>query len=231
MADINIKTTLGVNPRKKLPELLVITRGATAEIDYDLHDKWFDYDLIEQLTFTFKQKKQISCYSMFKYLILTEDTEVNEAKNYYKNVSYIDADESYECVGELVSNPADNPHAAGYYEEIIEPEDSQNNLRYIIDGHFRHITTGGRDYIVFMLSSAETSKFSPTSHGAEMRFEIAVRFNTDGLEELANHDSVIIEEQPPIVVKDSLYGQAVSITNTVSDRPDWLASTGRTVRG
>ena len=39
MADINIKTTLGINPRKKLPALFVIMRGATAELTYNLLDK------------------------------------------------------------------------------------------------------------------------------------------------------------------------------------------------
>ena len=230
MADINIKTTLGINPRKKLPTLFVIMRGATAELTYNLLDKWFNYELIEQLTFTFKQKKQINYYNMFKYLLLTEDTEVNESKRYYKNVSYIDIDKSYECTGELVINPAENPHAAGYYEEVTELEDSQNNLRYIIDSHFKHIIDDEHDYIVFMFSSAETSKLSPTSCGAEMQFEIAIRFNTDSWDELANHDSIIIETQPSIIVKDSLYGQAIAITNTVSDNPEWLASTRWTVK-
>jgi hypothetical protein len=58
-----------------------------------------------------------------------------------------------------------------------------------------------------------------------MQSEIAIRSNTDSWYELANHDSITIETQPSIIVKDSLYGQAIAITNTVSDNPEWLAST------
>lgn len=228
--DINIKTTLGINPRQKPNELLIITRGATAKIDYNLADKWFSYDILEQLVFSFKQKKKLRWYAMFKYLVLTEDTEIDESKNYYKNVRYIDVNKSYECTADLVADPMDNPLAAGYYEEVLEPEEGQNNLRYIIDSHFGHIKNSDADYIVFMLSPQETSLLSPTSPGAEMQFEITVRLNTDGQEELINHDSTIIEKQPRIIVNDSLYGQVSADTNTVADSPEVLASVRRSVR-
>ena len=49
--DINIKTTLGINPRRKPKELLVITRGASFLLTYKLD---ISYDIVSQITFTFK---------------------------------------------------------------------------------------------------------------------------------------------------------------------------------
>ena len=60
--DINIKTTLGINPRCKPKELLVITRGASSLLTYKLG---ISYDIVSQVTFTFKQKQKLFYYNMF----------------------------------------------------------------------------------------------------------------------------------------------------------------------
>ena len=217
--DINIKTTLGINPRRKPKELLVITRGASFLLTYKLD---ISYDIVSQVTFTFKQKQKLFYYNMFHYLALTGDTEVEEGKKYYKNIVHIS--DSYECRAELVTNPV---KTEGYYEEVDTPADSQNDLPYFIDEHFKYEKE--TNSVLFMFSPIETAKFSPTTPGAEIKFEVAVRANTDNRDDLVNKDTVYIDRQPSIIVKDSLYGQVLSDTNTVADNPEWLASPRRTV--
>ena len=78
--DINIKTTLGVNTRCKPKELLAITRGASFLLTYKLD---INYDIVSQVTFTFKQKQKLFYYNMFHYLTSTRDTEIEEGKKYY----------------------------------------------------------------------------------------------------------------------------------------------------
>ena len=220
--DINIKTTLGINPRRKPKELLVITRGASFLLTYKLD---ISYDIVSQVTFTFKQKQKLFYYNMFHYLTLTSDTEVEEGKKYYKNIVHIS--DSYECRAELVTNPV-NTQVAEYYEEVSAPSDDQNNLYYFIDEHFKYEKE--TNAVLFMFSPIETAKFSPTTPCAELKFEVAVRANTDNRDDLVNHDTVYINRQPSIIVKDSLYGQVSSDTNTVADNPEWLASPRRTAR-
>ena len=219
--DINIKTTLGVNTRCKPKELLAITRGASFLLTYKLD---ISYDIVSQITFTFKQNQKLFYYNMFHYLTPTSDTEVEEGKKYYT----ISTGTGYECTAELVIDPKDNPQDAEYYEEVSRPEDNQNTLHYFIDEHFKYEKE--TNAILFMFSPIETVKFSSTTPGAEIKFEVAVRANTDNRDDLVNHDAVYIDRQPSIIVKDSLYGQVLSDTNTAADNSEWLASPRRTVK-
>ena len=223
--DINIKTALGINPRHKPKELLAITRGASFLLTYKLD---ISYDIVSQITFTFKQKQKLFYYNMFHYLTLTSDTEIEEGKKYYQNITPIDVEAGYECTAELVIDPLDNPHDANYYEEISVPADNQDALYYFIDEHFKYEKE--TNTVLFTFSPVETAKFSPTTPGAEVKFEVAVRANTDNRDDLVNHDTVYIDRQPSIIVRDSLYGQVSSDTNTVADNPEWLASPRWTVR-
>ena len=163
--DINIKTTLGIKPRRKPKELLVITRGASFLLTYKLD---INYDIVSQVTFTFKQKQKLFYYNMFHYLTSTSDTEIEEDK--------------------------------------------------ILDEHFKYEKE--TNAVLFMFSPIETAKFSPTTPGAEIKFEVAVRANTDNRDDLVNHDTVYIDRQPSIIVKDSLYEQISSDTNIVADNPE-----------
>ena len=219
--DINIKTTLGINPRCKPKELLVITRGASFLLTYKLD---ISYDIVSQVTFTFKQNQKLFYYNMFHYLTSTSDTEVEEGKKYYT----ISTGTDHECTAELVIDPKDNPQANHYFEEVSVPADNQDTLCYFIDEHFKYEKE--TNSVLFMFSPVETAKFSPTTPGAEIKFEVAVRANTDNRDDLVNHDVVYIDRQPSIIVKDSLYGQVLSDTNTVADNPEWLASPRRTVK-
>ena len=221
--DINIKTTLGVNTSCKPKELLAITRGASFLLTYKLD---ISYDIVSQVTFTFKQNQKLFYYNMFHYLTPTSDTEVEEGKKYYT----ISTGTGYECTAELVIDPKDNPQASPYpyFEEVSTPLDDQNNLYYFIDEHFKYEKE--TNTVLFMFSPIETAKFSPTTPGAEIKFEVAVRANTDNRDDLVNQDAVYIDRQPSIIVKDSLYGQVLSDTNTAADNQEWLASPRRTVK-
>ena len=223
--DINIKTTLGINPRCKPKELLVITRAASSLLTYKFG---ISYDIVSQVTFTFKQKQKLFYYNMFHYLILTSDTEIEEGKKYYTNITPINVETSHECTAELVVDPADNPQTKHYFEEVSVPADNQDTFYYFIDEHFKYEKE--TNSVLFMFSPVETAKFSPTTPGAEVKFEVAVRANTDNRDDSVNHDTVYIDRQPSIIVKDSLYGQVSSDTNTVSDNPEWLASPRWTIR-
>ena len=221
--DINIKTTLGVNTRCKPKELLAITRGASFLLTYKLD---ISYDIVSQVTFTFKQNQKLFYYNMFHYLTPTSDTEIEEGKKYYT----ISTGTGYECTAELVIDPEDNPQEAEakYYEEVSGPEDNQDTLYYFIDEHFKYEKE--TNTVLFMFSPIETVKFSPTTPGAEIKFKVAVRANTDNRDDLVNQDAVYIDRQPSIIVKDSLYGQVLSDTNTAADNSEWLASPRRTVK-
>ena len=219
--DINIKTTLGIKPRCKPKELPVITRGASFLRTYKLG---ISYDTVSQVTFTFKQKQKLFYYNMFHYLALTNDTEVEEGKKYYT----ISTGTGHECTAELVIDPKDNQQVNHYFEEVSTPLDDQNNLYYFIDEHFKYEKE--TNSVLFMFSPIETAKFSPTTPGAEIKFEVAVRADIDNGDDLVNHDAVYIDRQPSIIVKDSLYCQVSSDTNTVADSPEWLASPRWTVR-
>ena len=217
--DINIKTTLGINPRCKPKELLVITRGASFLHTYKLG---ISYDTVSQVTFTFKQKQKLFYYNMFHYLTSTSGAEVEEGKKYYT----ISTGTGHERTAELVIDPANNPQTNGYFEEISAPSDNQDT--YFIDKHFKYEKE--TNSVLFTFSPIETAKFSSTTPGAEIKFEIAVRANTDNRDDLVNQDAVYIDRQPSIIVRDSLYWQVSSDTNTVADSPEWLASPRWTVR-
>ena len=87
MPRIDIKTILGFTPPCKKHELLVITRGATASIDYNLFDKVYDIENIDQMTFIFKQGKKILRFNLIDYFKVTSDVVVEPNKNYYKKVN------------------------------------------------------------------------------------------------------------------------------------------------
>lgn len=62
---MSIYATLHTHPTcNATHEVIYITRGATAELIYPLYDKAFRFEDIEQVTFTFKQGKNLYWYSM-----------------------------------------------------------------------------------------------------------------------------------------------------------------------
>lgn len=149
---MSIYATLHTHPTcKATHEVIYITRGASAELLYPLYDKVFRFEDIEQITFTFKQGKNIYWYSMFE------------------------------------------PSTAAEGKTTINT-----------DSHFYHFDNEEYGAIIFNFDSEETKQFKPN---ALVEYEIAVKLNTDSFANLGGKDSIIIEQQHPIEVRDSLYSR------------------------
>ena len=149
---MGIYATLHTHPTcKATHKIPCITRGATAELIYPLDNKVFNFEDIEQITFTFKQGKNLYWYSMFS---TTKNTEGKDETS--------------------------------------------------IDSHFYHLDTSEQSAIVFNLNDEETKQFKA---GVPVEYEIAIELNKSAgsLVSLSGKDSIIIEPQHCLEVRDSLY--------------------------
>ena len=72
------------------------------------------------------------------------------------------------------------------------------------DSHFYHFNNAEYGAIVFNLDSEETKQFKA---GLPVEYEIAIKLNTDSFVSLGGKDSIIIEPQHPIEIRDSLYSK------------------------
>ncbi len=70
------------------------------------------------------------------------------------------------------------------------------------DSHFYHFDNEDYSAIIFNLDNNETKSFKA---GIPVEWEVAVKLNTDSMATLGNKDSIIIEPQHPIEVRDSLF--------------------------
>lgn len=225
MNNLKFKTVLGVcSPKRSQHDILVITRGATATITYDLNDKFYDIDFIDQISFIFKQGLNTYCYNMFNYLDRTQDTTAVEDKVYYKDVTPV-SEESYQVTATPVVGYIGNPQAAGYYE-LTSLEDGEH-LYWMLDEHFYLLDR----VLTFTFFPNETTNLTLTTPGNNMRFEIVFRLNTDVNVENGYRDSIVIEPQHPIAVIDSLYSHVIGGSDlTVSIKPGSVASINKTVK-
>ena len=211
MPRIDIKTILGFTPPCKKHELLVITRGATASIDYNLFDKVYDIENIDQMTFIFKQDKKIISFNLIEYFKITKDTVVEPDKNYYKRVE-ADLQSSTDFAFEPIVTIEGSSIAAytkefGDIYEQCELASGEVNLNWQFNKHFSHVSGNGYSYITFMLTSDETLLFEPTCPENNVLFEVVTILNTDSFSGMHGEDSTIISVQHPIAVVDSLYGK------------------------
>lgn len=76
----------------------------------------------------------------------------------------------------------------------IDPELQTKELNY----HFTHEVGRDYDYIKFRLTVDDTLDFKATGYDFPMQYEVAIKLNSE---------DTITEEQFPVVVKDSLYGE------------------------
>lgn len=72
------------------------------------------------------------------------------------------------------------------------------------DSHFYYFNNEDYSAILFNLDSEETKQFKP---GLPLEYEVAIKLNTDSLVNLGGKDSVIIEPQHYIEVRDSLFSR------------------------
>lgn len=132
-------------------EVIYITRGASAELIYPLYDKVFRFEDVEQVTFTFKQGRNVYWYSMF---------------------------------------------------ESVKDEEGLETIQ--TDPHFYHFNNAEYEAVTFNFDSEETKQFKP---GIPVEYEIAIKLNTDSFANLGGKDSIIIEPQHPIEIRDSLFSR------------------------
>lgn len=145
--NFSIYTKLDVMPKPKKPELIYLIRGATGVLKFDLTDKQYSFNDIDQATFIFKQGS-----TLFDFDLYDIDVETGEKT---------------------------------------------------LNNHFKHEYDPEYDYISFILTVDDTLEFKPTA--MPMQYEVAVSLITDQNIQI-NQDTTIIEEQPKVIVKDSLYG-------------------------
>ena len=217
MPRIDIKTILGFTPPCQKHELLVITRGATASIDYNLFDKVYDMENIDQMTFIFKQDKKIISFNLIEYFKITKDTVVEPDKNYYKRVE-ADLQSSTDFAFEPIVTIEGSSIAAytkefGDIYEQCELASGEVNLNWQFNKHFSRVSGNGYSYITFMLTSEETLLFEPTCPENNVLFEVVTILNTDSFSGMHGEDSTIISAQHPIAVVDSLYGKIADGTD------------------
>lgn len=209
MKNLILKAKLNPAPtHKHILPLLVITKGATAELSYNWSGDLYTLDDIEQLTFMFKQGRNVIHYNMFHYLVKTTDIVVDSTKTYFTDIRPV-AENSYQCTATWVETPEENPATANYYELIEADLGERNNTYYMIDDHFYYEFSDkyNLNMITFNLSALETKQFKATRPGSEVVFEVAIKLDTNKFANLRNADSIIIEPQPSIIVVDSLYSK------------------------
>lgn len=206
MNTFNIKAKLSVQPTKiiKANEILQITRGASAILNFNYSDKTYTYDNTDQITFMLKQGSTIYWYKMFTYLKPTSDLMVIPGKNYYTNVSR--PANSFKCKATQVwPTNSDSPVELGYYEET-DGNCSWRDTEYLIDERFCYENLESLETVSLILHPEDTLQFKAKA-GKLMNFEVAVRLNTDTLQNFAYRDTIIIEPQANIIVTDSLFSQ------------------------
>jgi hypothetical protein len=181
-------------------EVIYITRGATAELTYPLYDKVFRFQDVDQITFTFKQGKTLYWYSMFTYVVPSEDTTVQSNKQYYTITPKIP--DALQCTITKVATPSGNPKESNYFEISTDPTLNWKTTNYVVDPHFYHFDNAEYEAIVFNLDSEETKQFKS---GLPLEHEIALKLNTDSFANLGGKDSIIIEPQHYIEVCNSLF--------------------------
>jgi len=87
MRNFRIDTTIGVVPSiasKRKKASYFITRGATANITFDLAFKAYTFDQIEQLTFLLKEPSG----KILKYEMYDENQEMNPAFSHQFSINY-----------------------------------------------------------------------------------------------------------------------------------------------
>jgi len=203
MPRIDIKTTIGFCPRKRAHEITYITRGATASFTFMLMDKMYSFEDITQMTFSFRQGKDMWWYNLIEYFIPSEDEEIDYTKVYYE-VNIPNPDISYECVAVEIIDPKFIPKG-NYYEKVANPGDNTETAPWRRNEHFSW--PDNYEFINFMLFPENTREFNLTTPDDNIVFEIAIKLNTDVRFGAQARDSVLIEPQHPVAVIDSVFSR------------------------
>lgn len=204
----NVSAKLCTSPNFKRPEIIYLTRGVSGMINFDIYNKAYCFDDIEQLTFMLRETNgKLHVYDAIEYFTpavnYVSTTQYYMQKPRHKDTALEEI--RYEPVPKSESKAED----INYYFIAYKPEDTalaEAKMYWQLNDHFTY--SGGKDYeyISFLLRGKETLEFTDTNLDSLIEFEIAVKLNTDSLLEQA-YDAVIIEKQAPIGVISSLYSQ------------------------
>lgn len=205
MRDLKIKTTLGIAPIKSCCgcgcNKIVITKGATASINYDLTGKVYTFNDIAQATFSFKHNKDIFWYTMIEYFVETPDKVADGETTYYERT--LASGQSISKYIFTARTCAKGTSVEGLFI-LAALADTATTENWQLDKHFYYCDIEGYEAINFILSSEET-KALPTTGEDFLDFEVAIRLNTDTLAGMHSKDSVIIEPQMSIMVVESIF--------------------------
>lgn len=200
MADLNIRTTLGLLNTNCAEDTIIITRGASAELHFNLYNKVYNYADIQQLTFLFKPyKSAIKSYKLYQYFNLTSDTTPISTKTYYaKSLVSGTADTYTYTVTEATEDNITTLYEPAGLNEITD------NLQ--VDSHFFYESSGSYDWINFLLTPEETKAFKATCDDSLVEFEVAVRIKASAFGDARTQDGYLVEPQESVKVIDSLFG-------------------------
>lgn len=146
--NFSVYTKLDVMPKPKAPEVIYIIRGATGNLKFDLLDKAYNFEDINQATFIFKQADTFFTFDLYDIDIETQEKTMNE--------------------------------------------------------HFKHEFGPEYDFISLLLTVNDTINFKPTA-GFPMQYEVAITLADPEI--TIDQEATIVEEQPAVFIKDSLYGE------------------------
>ena len=91
-----------------------------------------------------------------------------------------------------------------WYSMFETTKNAEGNTVVNKDPHFYYFNNEEYGAIIFNLDSEETKQFKPN---ILIDYEVAIKLNTDSFANLGSKDSIIIEPQHPIEVRDSLFSR------------------------
>lgn len=208
----NVSAKLCTSPNFKRPEIIYFTRGISGIINFDIYNKAYCFDDIEQLTVMLKENNgKLHVYDAIEYFTPTYDQSPTEDNKYFKKVT-INEGTAIERIyyQPLTGTEAEKEHDAGiplFIRYNVNDTDTEEAKQYWqLNEHFSYSEGTDYSYISFLLRGDETLKLAETTLDSLIEFEVAVKLNTDKLLE-QGYDAVIIERQAPIGVISTLYSE------------------------
>lgn len=204
MNKFNIKAQLDIRPLS-MPDNAYstsITRGATAVLLFNFGDKIYSFEDTDQITFMLKQDKTVYWFKMFNYFVPTKDIAPVPGKIYYTDVTH-DANSTLCRARAVIPAVGESPVEFGYYEETDGNHGWKNTL-YNLDERFHY---NQDDCTVSLILYPEDTLLFKSKVGKPIKFEVAVRLNTESTDGFANRDTILVEPQPDIFVMNSIYSE------------------------
>lgn len=208
----NVSAKLCTSPNFKRPEVIYFTRGISGIINFDIYNKAYCFDDIEQLTVMLKENNgKLHVYDAIEYFTPTYDKSPSKNTKYFKQI-IINKDTAIERISyqlltweEAVEETAKGTQLFTAYS-VNDTDTDEAKQYWQLNEHFSYSEGTDYSYISFLLRGSETLELAETTLDSLIEFEVAVKLNTDKLLE-QGYDAVIIERQAPIGVISTLYSE------------------------